>query len=398
MLILEIFSLVVPLSLKNVVLDPAWTNIRRRLTSTFTAAKLRILQNVIRSKSKELVQRIKREQKSGIHLKSLYADYTTDVIGISAFGVACDATLTGKSHLRSVTEEFMKYSILRGVGWCSMFFFPEVVDLFRFKLFPKSSTDYFKKVYRAAVAQREANTDAAGEPRDLLDALLKIKKESDERNEGYSDDFIVAQAAIILSGGYDTSGSLLAFITYELAYHPELQEKLYEYLLEAKEVNGSDDFTSEQLADMTYLNSVIKEGLRKYSPMSWLDRVSAEDYKVDDKLTIKAGTPVYVNGIGMHYDPDYFPDPDKFDPDRFSPENEKDIKPYTYMPFGEGPRICIGQRFGLMTMRFAMVSIFLNYRVIPLPEMPKPVDITIDERGIFYSPGQVISVEFVPRV
>lgn len=77
--------------------------------------------------------------------------------------------------------------------------------------------------------------------------------------------------------------------------------------------------------------------------MAWLDRIAAADYKIDDNLTIKAGTPVYINGIGMHYDPDYFPDPDGFDPDRFSPENEQKINPYTYMPFGEGPRICIGK-------------------------------------------------------
>ncbi|XP_034833639.1 cytochrome P450 6k1-like [Maniola hyperantus] len=379
------------------VKDPEWSNIRRRLTATFTASKLRIMQDFIRAKSKELAQRLEGERDTRIHLKKLYSDYTTDVIGTSAFGVACDATLTGKSHLRSVTEEFMEFSLLRGIGWSSMFFFPELVDVFRFKLFPKTSTDYFKRVFKAAVAQREANHSERGEPKDLLDALLKIKKESEERKEGYSEDFIVAQAAVFLSGGYDTSGSLLAFLTYELAYNPEVQEQLYEYLLEAKKQNGSDDFTSEQLADMTYLNAVIKEGLRKYSPMSWLDRVAAEDYRIDDNLTIKAGTPVYVNGIGMHYDPDYFPDPDKFDPNRFLPENEKNIKPYTYMPFGEGPRVCIGLRFGMMTVRYAMVSVFLNYKVVPFPGMPTPVDMTIDKRGIFYSPGEAICVEFVPR-
>ncbi|XP_023938411.2 cytochrome P450 6k1-like [Bicyclus anynana] len=376
--------------------DPEWTNIRRRLTTPFTAAKLRILQDFIRSKAMELAQRIKVEQKSRIHLKKLFADYSTDVIGTSAFGVACDATLTGRSHLRTVTEQFTQFSVLRGIGWCSMFFFPETVDFFRFKFFPKTSTDYFKRVYRAAVAQREAQSHDV-ESKDLLDVLLKIKKESEEQNLGYSEDFIVAQAAIFLSGGYDTSGSLLAFMTYELAYYPEIQDKLYEYLLEAKERNGSDVFTSDQLADMTYLNYVIKEGLRKYSPMSWLDRVAADDYKVDDKLTIKAGTPVYVNGVGMAYDPDYFPDPDKFDPDRFTPENEQNIKPYTYMPFGEGPRICIGMRFGLMTVRFAMVAIYLNYKVVPVPDMPHPVDVTVEKRGMFYTPGEVLSVEFVPR-
>lgn len=77
--------------------------------------------------------------------------------------------------------------------------------------------------------------------------------------------------------------------------------------------------------------------------MGWLDRVAATDYKIDDQLTIKAGTPVYINGVGMHYDPHYFPDPENFVPDRFLPENESKIVPFSYLPFGEGPRTCIGK-------------------------------------------------------
>lgn len=75
--------------------------------------------------------------------------------------------------------------------------------------------------------------------------------------------------------------------------------------------------------------------------MGWLDRIAEKDYQIDEKLTIPAGTPVYVNALGMQYDPEYFPDPEQFNPDRFLPEN--DIKPFTYMPFGEGPRNCIGK-------------------------------------------------------
>lgn len=77
--------------------------------------------------------------------------------------------------------------------------------------------------------------------------------------------------------------------------------------------------------------------------MGWLDRIAAKDYKLDDKLTIPAGTPVYVNATGIMMDPEYFPDPYGFDPERFMPENEKNIMPYTFMPFGEGPRNCIGK-------------------------------------------------------
>lgn len=88
---------------------------------------------------------------------------------------------------------------------------------------------------------------------------------------------------------------------------------------------------------------MLSETLRKHPPMGWLDRIAAADYPITDKLTIPRGTPVYVNAIGMHYDPQYFPDPHVFNPDRFLPENEGSIVPFSYMPFGDGPRMCIGK-------------------------------------------------------
>ena len=77
--------------------------------------------------------------------------------------------------------------------------------------------------------------------------------------------------------------------------------------------------------------------------MGWLDRIAASDYQIDDTLTIEAGTVVYINSIGIHYDPKYFPEPKKFMPERFLPENANDIYPYSYLPFGDGPRFCIGE-------------------------------------------------------
>lgn len=77
--------------------------------------------------------------------------------------------------------------------------------------------------------------------------------------------------------------------------------------------------------------------------MGWLDRVATNDYNIDEKLTIPAGTPVYLNAVATQMDPQYFPDPLVFNPDRFLPENERNITPFTYLPFGEGPRSCIGK-------------------------------------------------------
>ncbi|CAK1542418.1 unnamed protein product [Leptosia nina] len=377
--------------------DPIWTEVRRRLTGVFTSARLKSMQPFIRSKTKELLTRIGREKSDNLSLRFIFSDITTDIISTAAFGVAGDATLTGQSPMREVTLQFQTFDFYRGLSWSSIFFCPSLVDVFGFSLFPKSSTNYFRRVFQHVVEQRKESIQKIAEPKDLLDALLKLKQENSDGKTVFSDDLIISQAAIFLQAGFDTSAITMSFVIYELAHHPDYQERLYKELLEAKEASNGDEIDSQKLSELSYLNAVLKETERKYPILGWLDRIAAEDYKVDDKLTIKAGTPIYVNAVGMHFDPQYFPDPEIFDPERFMPENEKMITPFTYMPFGEGPRNCIGKRFAIQNMQIIIPAILLKYEVRPLPGSPKPRDLEFEKKGLFLAPDYDIYVNFIPR-
>lgn len=89
---------------------------------------------------------------------------------------------------------------------------------------------------------------------------------------------------------------------------------------------------------------VVSETLRKYPTLSFLDRKTVETYKVPNSdVVIEKGTPIYISMLGMHYDPEYFPDPEKYDPERFNDTNKHNIPTCVYFPFGEGPRGCIGE-------------------------------------------------------
>ncbi|XP_045519370.1 cytochrome P450 6k1-like isoform X2 [Pieris brassicae] len=210
-----------------------------------------------------------------------------------------------------------------------------------------------------------------------------------------TDDVVISNAASMLLGGFETSGSALTFTLYHLAYEPDIQQKIYE---EVSKIYGQyGKFEISTLLELNYLNSVIKETLRLYSPMGWLDRIPSQDYQIDDKLTIKKGTPVYVNAIGMQYDHNFFPEPLKYDPERFMPGNEENIKPFTYLPFGEGPRICVGMRFGLMTVRHAISNLILKYKFEPIPGAPKPTEVELETKVFFLVPGQHMAINFIPR-
>ncbi|KAF9794064.1 hypothetical protein SFRURICE_000004 [Spodoptera frugiperda] len=358
--------------------DPLWSKLRRRLTLVFTAAKLRSLNGITVAKTKDFVKRLEIESKKPelIDLRKICTDFTTDVIGEAAFGITSNCLADGDSIMRRVTREFQAFNLHRGLSWSSIFFFPELVDIFRFSFFPKDTMKLLRKIFRTVVEQRGGYDKEVKDAKDLFDALLKIKQDADMENEEMTEDILLAQAAVFLLGGFDTSGAALTWTMYELAWNPHYQERLYEDVLNMKRKI---------------------ETLRIYPPMGWLDRIATKDYKIDEKLTIPAGTAVYVNGVSMQMDPEYFPNPEVFNPDRFLPENERDITPYTFMPFGEGPRNCIGMRFAYQTLRQALAEILLKYEIKVIPGTLKPRDIEIEKNGMFYMPSGKMSVQFVER-
>ncbi|RLU24065.1 hypothetical protein DMN91_004274 [Ooceraea biroi] len=97
-----------------------------------------------------------------------------------------------------------------------------------------------------------------------------------------------------------------------------------------------------------------------------IDGFTVDTYKIPNSdLVLEKGMPVYISMLGMHFDPEYFPDPEKFDPERFSEENKRNRPPCVYFPFGEGPRICIGARLGLLQTKLGLIKILSKYELSP---------------------------------
>ncbi|XP_026727571.1 cytochrome P450 6k1-like [Trichoplusia ni] len=388
-----------PIGALNVftVNDPLWSSVRRRLTVVFTAAKLRSLQPMTMTKTKNLIKRIGDDSKIGPvkDLREICTDYTTDVIGEAAFGITSNSLVSPDSIMRRVTREMMAFNVHRGLSWCSIFFIPELVDVFRLSFFPKDTMKLLRKIFQTMVAQRGGYENPIKEPRDLLEALVKIKQESTD--DEMTEDVLLAQAAAFLLGGFDTSASTMTLVLYQLAFNPHHQERLYQEVLQAQNKSEDEYLNTASHPELTFLDAVIKETLRIFPPMGWLDRIASTDYKIDDNLTIPAGTPVYVNGVAMQVDPEYFPEPEVFKPERFLPENERNIIPYTYMPFGDGPRNCIGMRFAYQSLRQSLAHIILNFEIHALPGSTKPNNVHMEQKGLFFMPDEKLSVQFVPR-
>ena len=155
------------------------------------------------------------------------------------------------------------------------------------------------------------------------------------------DDLIRDQLLTMLIAGHDTSTALLAWSLYLLGKHPAALERVQ---AEVDDVLGSDLPDVENISELNYLNQVIKETLRLYPPIHAGNRIAAVDLEYQDYF-IPAGSRIMYSIYLTHRHPDHWSDPARFDPDRFAPGSRNAPKAYSYLPFGGGPRNCIGGAF-----------------------------------------------------
>lgn len=197
-----------------------------------------------------------------------------------------------------------------------------------------------------------------------------IGKSKSSRTVELTDEVVAAQALIFFFAGFETTSAVLSFTALELAINTDVQEKLIEEVDEVAKEYG-ENVPYDVIMKMKYLDQVVSgtvtfqllahllkctsllESLRKWTPVVLSDRICVKDYVIEP---VKEGEPrvhipkdlvIQIPVAGIHYDPKYYPNPEKFDPDRFSDENKLSITPGSYIPFGIGPRNCIG-KFGLL--------------------------------------------------
>lgn len=130
-----------------------------------------------------------------------------------------------------------------------------------------------------------------------------------------------------------------------------------------------------------YFNVILLESLRKWPIASGTDRICTKSFTIqpvlpDEKpLHLKKNDVLFLPFFGIHRDPKYYPNPEKFDPERFNDENKVNIKPYTYLPFGVGPRNCIGSRFAIMETKAVFFHILASFKIVPVEKTVIPLRI-----------------------
>uniref|UniRef100_A0A1Y1LXG0 Cytochrome P450 n=1 Tax=Photinus pyralis TaxID=7054 RepID=A0A1Y1LXG0_PHOPY len=146
-----------------------------------------------------------------------------------------------------------------------------------------------------------------------------------------------------------------------------------------------ETITYDAIQEMPYLDMVIKEALRKYPTLPFLDRECTKAYTIPNtNVVIQKGVAVYISLTALQHDENYFPDPMVFNPERFSTENKSTIVPCTYMPFGEGYRNCLATKFGYLSVSIGVIKILSHFEIVPSKYAPK--ELTYENGGFLLIP------------
>ncbi|XP_026324875.1 cytochrome P450 9e2-like [Hyposmocoma kahamanoa] len=376
-----------------------WKDMRSTLSPAFTSSKMKMMLPLMVEVGDRMIvslkKKIKESEKDYMDLdaKDLTTRYANDVIASCAFGLKVDSHMDENNQFYTMGKTASNFSFRQLLMFFVLMIVPKVADILKWNLFP----EYVQRFFRTLVMDTMQNRELKQIIRpDMIHLLMEAKKgklthdekSSQDMDAGFatveessvgqkeikrvwSDDDLCAQAILFFIAGFETVSSAMSLLLYELAVNPDVQEKLYQEIRENEaKNNGKFDYNSIQ--NMVYMDMVVSETLRLWPPGVGLDRYCNRDYnlgKPNDKSTedyiIRKGEALQIPVWAIHRDPAYYSNPDKFDPERFSIENKHKILPFTYIPFGLGPRNCIGSRFALCEVKVMAYQLLNAFEVSP---------------------------------
>jgi cytochrome P450 len=303
----------------------------------------------------------------------------------ATFEVICDVALSGREHFdgatfsRAITQYFQtagRASLLDFLGFPEWFPRPG-------ELLAGSSVRTMHSMVAAAIEARRK--EASGEAGDLLDHMLAA--EDPETGHRMSPQDLVHNMQFFIVAGHETTALAISWAIYLLANAPQYQERLRD---EARAQLNGRAAEAKDLAEMPLVKQVLEEAMRLYPPVGLLARnVVAKDQLCGREL--RANDTLFLPIWALHRHESLWERPERFDPDRFHPAEGRKRDKYQYLPFGAGPRVCVGADFAMMQAQIILATLVGRFRFRPsLPE-PHPV-MTMTVRP---DPGVFVALEEV---
>lgn len=332
-----------------------WKVLRTNLTPLFSSVKLKNMFYLINN-SADVLERLLEEElttKPYIDVRCLLSKYTVDIITACAFGISSE-TMKNNDKKKTFTAVAVKLfddqSGYRAVKNICRAIWPGLFYALGFKLWEDQVGEFFNNLITEEFRKREETKISRNE---FVDLILTWKRSGDSLSNiktgdkhiivsiDVANELLVAQCLLIFGTDFETTSTSVSFLLYELAKNKIAQEKVIQEVDEYFAKHESLDF--ECINMMPYTESCLAESLRLYPVFSFLTRQVMHEYTLPTGFHFKKNDMVHIPVYHKQYNPQHFPEPESFRPERFLGDAKKNVKPFTYMPFGEGPRMCIGE-------------------------------------------------------
>jgi len=325
--------------------DDEWKKRRKVMSPFFTLPKILPLVEIFRKQAEILCDILsKNEDGSILDIQYKFANLTADILGESVFGSQFNSQIDPSNSIAKAVA-----SVVNGIGEYRLFL--RIPYWYKFP-FPKlqrflTGTNQLMNLCRQMVQQHKEQ----GIPHnDLLQCLIDLNMDMETA--------LIPESFLFLIAGHETTATLLSWAVYLIAQHPEVEKKILEEIIQVIGPNGEP--TADNIPSLEYIDCVIQETLRLYPPAVVTDReVSVETVLDGHKFPKNCSFMVPIWAI--HHNEKYWPNPEKFDPTRFDTEHKQNIQPFSWLPFGVGPRMCIGSKLSLVESKVVLAKLYQKF-------------------------------------
>lgn len=404
----------------------SWKHGRVGLSPAFTGSKMRnmfeLLTGYCDGAMQRLVESVGSDGKVEKDIKDLFQRFGNDIMASISFGMDIDSVRDPDNVFHQKGKRFTSTTGIQGLKFFLVTLGGEsLLKWLGIRLTPRDVADFYLDVVSKTIRYREENKVIRP---DFIHLLLQARKnmlhneQNDDKLESagfstvqehlkattenpkqWTDIDIAAAAASFFFGGIETTTTMLCFAIYETSLNPDIQRKLLQEIDAVQEELGNSKLTYESIQKMKYMDMVVTETLRKWPPFGVLTRRCNKQYVMENsdgtKVTLEKGAHVQFSIHSIQRDPQYYPDPMRFDPERFSEENRHQINQDTYLPFGSGPRNCIGSRLALMQAKCLLFYLF-QYFTVEISERTD-VPMVLDNTALGLSAKNGFWFHLIPR-